>query len=677
MRKLSERFLFQFLLVAVLTSIVMLPNLTKATIYRDDWYYTLDRLKGGPQTFIQMFSIDRPARGPFFEAYYSLFGIQPAPYHAMSFLWRLMLGLAGLWFFRLLFPRRAFPALLFALLLVLYPGYVRWMEGFEDQTHIASLTLQTISIALSLAAVRAQDLVKKIVFWFGAILTGWANLLIVDYSAGMEAFRLFCICAIVWSSSSSLILRRVKAVFLAWLPAVLIPVGWVFWRFLIFQNVRPETDLSLQFSSIAGNPLLGLTDWAINFVRSVAYTLVLAWTGPAFNNLFSMRTSTIVIGIIIGISTAGIVLVAFLVANHAEPRDDELEESWPWQAILLGIAGVFGGVLPVVLTNRWAMFQAYSHYALPASLASALFITGVIYLLPLKWTRAWGLIIIFFLAASSQYSVSSAVLAEEQTISSFWQQMVWRAPGIRDGTELVARYPGVNFGEDIDAVNGPANFLYYPDYDTELPVTYHIVSRSQYQWAAQQFRVGGITYQSYRTHSFAIKADQVLVVSQATAKRCVHVIDKRWPWYMYDDTETVLLIGPSSDVGNILPGAVAPVLDKRIFGPLANPGWCYYFEKADLAVQMQDWLTVRSLRQEVEQNHLKPYDPLEWMPFLQSAAAVDDLDEVNRILDLATKTKYQELQVCNVLKGMQAAKVVFSDQVQHVISIRVCPLSEP
>jgi hypothetical protein len=679
LKNLSKSVFFQFILLAVVAGIVFLPNLSKATIYRDDWYYTLDRIKGGSQVFFQMFSIDRPARGPFFEGYYRLFGIQPAPYHAMSFLWRLVLGLAGLWLFRLLFPRRAFPALFFALFLVLYPGYSRWMEGFEDQPTIASLTMQTISIALSLAAVRAQGPVKRFFFWSGAILIGWAYIALVDYSAGMEAFRLVCILVLVgWSSSPSpKLFKRVKDSFRAWLPAALIPVGWLIWRFLIFHNTRPETNVSLQLSRITANPLLGLATWAINYIRSVAYTLLFAWTGPAFNNLFELRISRIVTGIIIAISAAGIVLVTFLLMNNAEGQGDVLEEAWPRQAVLLGTAGVLGGVLPVVLANRWVMFQAYSHYAVPASLASALFITGVVYLLPLKWMRAWGLALVFFLAAASQYSASGIVLAEEQAISSFWQQMVWRAPGIREDTELVARYPGINFGEDIDAVNGPANFLYYPGLDTKLPVTYHIVSRSQYPWAVQEFRIGGSVNRGYRTHSFVINGGQVLVVSQASAKRCLHVIDRRWPWYMYDDSETILLIGPYSDTSNILPDANAPVLDKNFFGRIPTPGWCYYFEKADLAVQMQDWLSARSLGQEVMQNHLLPYDLMEWMPFLQSAAALGDLDELNRLLDLATKTEYQVLQICNVLKGMQATGIRFSDPVKQVVNNRVCSITGP
>ena len=106
LRKFSHTPLVEILLILVIAAVTYLPNLSQATIYRDDWYYTMDRLIGGPGIFQEMFSIDRPARGPLFEAYYQLFGVQPFPYHMSSFLWRFAGGLAALWLFRQLWPRQ-------------------------------------------------------------------------------------------------------------------------------------------------------------------------------------------------------------------------------------------------------------------------------------------------------------------------------------------------------------------------------------------------------------------------------------------------------------------------------------------------------------------------------------------------------------------------------------------
>ena len=131
LHKFSRTPLVEILLILLIAAVTYLPNLSQATIYRDDWYYTMDRLIGGPGVYQEMFSIDRPARGPLFETYYQLFGIQPFPYHMSSFFWRVLGGLAALWLFRQLWPRQRLASFMMALLFVLYPGYLRWMEALK------------------------------------------------------------------------------------------------------------------------------------------------------------------------------------------------------------------------------------------------------------------------------------------------------------------------------------------------------------------------------------------------------------------------------------------------------------------------------------------------------------------------------------------------------------------
>src|SRR5512133_726954 len=181
LRKLSQTPMVETLLILLIAAVTYLPSLSRATIYRDDWYYTMDRLIGGPGIFQSMFSIDRPARGPLFEAYYQLFGIHPFPYHMSSFLWRVAGGLAALWLFRQLWPRQRWATFTMALLFVLYPGYVRWMEGFVDQPRILSSFLEALSIALTLKAITTTRTIYKVLLWIFSILTGWAYIALVDF----------------------------------------------------------------------------------------------------------------------------------------------------------------------------------------------------------------------------------------------------------------------------------------------------------------------------------------------------------------------------------------------------------------------------------------------------------------------------------------------------------------
>jgi uncharacterized membrane protein len=66
------------------------------------------------------------------------------------------------------------------------------------------------------------------------------------------------------------------------------------------------------------------------------------------------------------------------------------------------------------------------------------------------------------------------------------------------------------------------------------------------------------------------------------------------------------------------------VLQAEIFGPQNSGSWCYYFEKADLARQQNDWQQVIELGEEGFASGDYPNDPLERFPFIEAYAHTGD-----------------------------------------------------
>jgi hypothetical protein len=150
----NDGFIISSVLLTIVITISYLLPLSRATIYRDDWYYTVDRIRGGPQTFHSMFAIDRPARGYFLSCTTICSVLTPTPY--LSYALRLASGLAALWLLFMLWPGRWEAALMMSLFFVLYPGYTHWLEGFENQPSTFSLFLALISILFTLKALSAS-----------------------------------------------------------------------------------------------------------------------------------------------------------------------------------------------------------------------------------------------------------------------------------------------------------------------------------------------------------------------------------------------------------------------------------------------------------------------------------------------------------------------------------------
>ena len=658
-RKFNIRRVLEIALLLVVAGLTYLPNLLQATIYRDDWYYAMDRIIGGPGIFQAMFSIDRPARGPFFEAYYLLFGIAPIAYHLASFLWRFLGGLTALWLFHQLWPKQRNAALFMALLFSLFPGYMRWMEGFEDQPRIASLFLEVLSFALTLKAISTVRTIPKIAAWTGAIITGWAYIVLVDFGMGMEVFRLLCIFVFVGQNQSygSFIKRCIQSV-RAWAIAALVPAGYLFWKLFIFHNERPATNISRQLGVFISSPLTTGSWWIIHLIQSTADVAVLSWVPPTLQTFFGLRLRELFIGLCLALLVVASIYAAqyFLSKDKVDDedlQDDQPQPAWQMEATWIGLIGVVAGVLPVVMANRYVDFQSYSHYALPASLASAMFIVGLIHILNSNQIRILSIMALAAFAMLTHYGYSTQVVAEEKITSDFWQQMAWRAPDIQKGTTLFVNYPGIIYGDNNDIVDGPANFIYYPERTNQIPVTYQLYALPQISSTTNDVLMGKNRSDGYRTHIANVNFDHFLVISQPSATGCVHAIDPRWPLYSSSDPDQVMLIGSHSDINSILPGQEAPKLAQTMFGPEPAHKWCYYFEKAELALQTGDWQNAADLGTQAAKAGMHPEDPIEWIPFLQAYAQLGDAPSFSATAHRTNGDPHAKLEACNILTQMQ------------------------
>jgi hypothetical protein len=676
LRKSYSSYLVPIGLLLLASALAYLPNLLQATVYRDDWYYVLDRLIGGPGVFQAMFSIDRPARGPFFELYYLLFGIHPLPYHIASYIWRFLSGLAALWLFHQLWPNQRRATLVMALLFVLFPGYLRWMEGIEDQPRIASACFEALSFALTIKAISSTHRLTKIAAWIGSILTGWAYLALLDFGIGMEIFRFLCVFIFVQQNGAQgSIWKRAMASVRAWLPAALIPFGFLFWRLFIFHNERPQTDVGRQLGVLVSSPLSTAAVWLIRTVQSAADVLLFSWATPALQSFFNLRLKGMLIGGILALVGVTAVCAAYYLMREqpaAEEPAEDVHEGWKLQAIWAGLLGVVLGVLPVIVANRYVDFQSYSHYALPASLAGSMFMTGLVFSFKPPAIRLPALAALVACAFMAHYAYSSGVLDEEKTIAAFWQQVAWRAPGLQPQTTLFVNYPGVNYGDNADAVNGPADIIYFPQQTGQIPATYPIMSLPQAGKTTTDIMVGRDMPTGYRTHIGIFDFERLLVLTQPSPTACVHVINSQWPLFSKDDTDQIRAVGPYSRVAGILNGPSQPKLAGFMFGPEPAHRWCYYFEKADLALQTGDWKSVAALGKQASAAGLHPEDWVEWTPFLQAYAYLGDEAEFTATAHRLNGDAFARLQACNILTRMQANGKSFTPQIKTQMDNLLC-----
>ncbi|HSO12627.1 MAG TPA: hypothetical protein VLT51_09650, partial [Anaerolineales bacterium] len=251
------------------------------------------------------------------------------------------------------------------------------------------------------------------------------------------------------------------------------------------------------------------------------------------------------------------------------------------------------------------------------------------------------------------HHANSVSHAQETTvIQTFWWQVSWRVPHLAPRATLIANYPSGVIEEDY-FIWGPANLIYYPEkqnVENIQPVLFasvlnkgtikNILARERQTY---DNRKNIITYPNYRN---------ILVFSQPTPTSCVHVIDGLRMEFSKNELDAIREIGPYSETEHILVDEASPTPPTLVFGPEPDRGWCYYYQKADLARQRGEWNEVQRIGEQAFGQGMEPGDLIEWMPFLQAYAMHGNVDRLTELAPVITADPYVSKQVCRILSGM-------------------------
>jgi hypothetical protein len=144
--------------------------------------------------------------------------------------------------------------------------------------------------------------------------------------------------------------------------------------------------------------------------------------------------------------------------------------------------------------------------------------------------------------------------------------------------------------------------------------------------ALPDLKPGTIMQLPFRTVNFTGSTSRVLVI-YVPPNGCLRVLDQArgdaetYSRYPESVTGPIALSNP----GLILAALPSPSLPNPPFVSELPHTWCYYYEKAELAVQVQDWTKAAQLGNEAVKAGLRPQDRLEWLPFIEGYARSGDL----------------------------------------------------
>lgn len=573
--------------------------------YWDDWPIILFIHNKQWGQLLTHFSYDRPfSPWPFFII--GQLGTHPLVWHISALLMR-WLGVLGLaWSLKSLWPKNPRFIVYVGLLFAVYPGYLAQPIPATFATQLGA----QIAFFLSLGAMaRAASHPQR--FWqYTALglLAGMVHMFTMEYFVGLDLIRPLILWLIVRRAlPQDTKLQSAWRVIRQWLPYVLLMAAWVVWRFWLLE--LPQEPYPLQLSR---NPLRLIAQLGPGALADFWHALVVTWQR-------SLQPSVWFAWALAGVSAAGF---AWLLARKsAQPT----ESAQPLrQAAFLGVAAFFLGLLPIWITGNVAHKGEYDdRYLLPGLMGAALLVTWLLTRLIRsgKW-RAVALAVLLGLAIGSHVRNADSFRQDWEAQRSFYWQLSWRAPDIAPGTAVIT--PGRVTPWSGEPLLGAALNMLYP-IRSEAPVADLWNLELRYSHTLDPI-VRGETYDiNYRGHRFQSSTpDSLLMVRMAPEGGCLWMLDE------YDTVNPYLTdeerqVAAYSNQTRISAQGSSP--DTDIFGSEPHHGWCYYYQKAQLANQLGDWAQAIALMDEASQLALQPSLSIEWLPLVRAHAMLGNWPE--------------------------------------------------
>lgn len=595
---MSQKLLFNAkavpLVLLLLSWVSFGPLIHRLGFYWDDWPSIWFLHVLGPPGFQQGFASDRPLLAWVFMLTTSLLGESMLVWQVFGILTRWLTSLALFWALIGLWPARLQQVTWIAMLMAVYPGFSQ---------HYISVTYSNAFLVYSV-----------FIFSFGAMIwafrwprwlwpltvLSWVSLalsvFISEYFFGLELLRPFILWLLLADRTTNLG-KRLKRVVLYWLPYALVLALFVVWRLFVHQSPRARIVI---FDQLRASPLRSILNLGLTIVQDLFEVTVLAWA-RVFKARDLLDFDLVVVLIFLGLMLlAGVLTFFFLgkLEGKKPQRDSEQGSSkaWALQALLLGALALLLGGWPIWVTNlHIELIFPWDRLTMPMMIGTSILLAGLVeFINRPRLPGAFVLSVLVGLAVGINFQNALTFRQDWLVQKSFFWQLVWRAPGIEPGTALMTSELPFRYYSD-NSLTAPLIWTYAPEYTSgKMPyVVYNLESRLGI--GISSLEPGVPIQQPYRATSFTGSTDQVIVLFHAPP-RCLKVMhpedDRNLPYKPRNIPDALPLSKPDLILENAHPPAAPPA---SFFDPEPEHDWCYYFEKAELARQTNDWQGIVSL----------------------------------------------------------------------------------
>jgi hypothetical protein len=641
-----------FLLACLLGFGLLIPFLG---FYMDDWPYVFYANTGGPQGLQTMLTYDtRPNAAWLYILGFNLFGSRPLAWHISSLLMRWATVVFAWLVFRELWPQRKTEAIGVSLLFAVYPFFMLQPFAVGSTHHWFGFMTFTLSLFLMIRSTQVSSWRQGLCILLAVILAA-AHLFTSEYFAGLELLRL----PILWLLAARLetgYLKRTYRTLLQWLPYVCVLLLFVYWRTVIYENppgiVRNQPVVLQQLSN---EPLKALNYLAGTSFRDSLSVILIGWQKATDVSLLSFSSPWSIFRLAICLFSLGL---AYFYLTKLSVTSSDRRDDWPWTSLGLAVIGLAAGGLPIWLIGRSIgesnNLLSASRFGIPSMLGAALLFFVVLDSLITDRKRKWiALSVLLALAVNFHLENTKQFQYSWEKQVRFSQELLWRAPMLQPGTTIFTDEEVLGLMGEY-AVSFSIITTYQPETIETPPYWYFPF---YYSYPNVDDLLAGIPVEGRKlTMLFTGDSRNMILLSfNPEMRRCL--------WVLQPQDINLRLVSSDmrrlSEGSNIsliteTPGA-DPSLPENIYGQQDTHTWCYYFEKADLARQYENWAEIKRLWEQASSEGLQADNGFEYIPFIEGYGHLENWEQVRTLTRHAKKiTAGLEPSLCSALDRLAA-----------------------
>lgn len=625
------------LIVGVAAHGLMIPYLG---FYWNDWegiyFHELELPAIGFQYYAE-----RPLSALIYLALFPVTGSNPVAWHVSSLLLRWIGLLAVYYTLNSLWRYHESRHRWIVALLFVFPGYFLQPVSVAFSPHLVTFALYGFSLLSMVIAIR-----KPGAFWLLmplAVILSAIQLFIMEYFVGLELIRPLLIWWALQSKGETDKGTLANKAALYWSPFALFFGLFLWWRLLVLPSSLGEDPNSpVLLAAILRQPIQGLATLVSAALRDVRHLLFEVWIDALRNpEIWNLQSKSALFSLAVG----GVAAIGYALYLRATGKERlRSTDHTLGQLALMGGAALVAGGLPFWLLGRQLTVGLWSdRFALPTMLGAVILVVcAVEWLLRTRGRMRWGLAVLLGFSMTAQiYSTNKYRLDWEFQRKLYWE-LSWRIPVLKEGTALYG--PGIFSGKS-SYFDGTyvVNLLFDAEVNKEVRYAYF----DQGHFPQGKLMTTSPMIQPNRAGQFVGNTSSVVAFYFGRSGACARVLDKV---YMDDPiyAKHVSDLGLFSNLDQILDSQRPPTPNSAIFGSELPHGWCYYFEKADLARQLGDWEAVLDLEAQALSFGLEPALGAEYVPFIEAHSRTGGWSEALELSQRALEiSPGLEITLCN------------------------------